>query len=279
MTLAELFKQYVEHLFRGRRFEARRLLLDAQDRGIPAEKLLTCIIWPAMEQMADLYRYNHISRIVEHMAVRINRLVADQLQGMLAIQRKTGKRMVVICGEGDSEELGAEMTADLFEADGWAVWFLGSGVPNDEIVQFLANVTPDILCVFGTLPSEAPTVRKLIDLIREIGICQDMQILVSGGVFNRADGLAEEIHADLFARDAVEALEVVGRHPDRVPVPNTPEPGRRRKRKSADSQAAATSMRRAIEKKARKEKESFDDVVRHAVAEAVEKTKLDAWNE
>ncbi len=273
MRLADLFKQYLEHLFRGRRAEARRLLLDAQDRGMHASKLLTGIIWPAMEQVADLYRYNHISRIVEHMATRINRLVADQLQGLLATQPKTGKRMVVICGDGHGEELGAEIVADLFEAEGWAVWFLGSGAPNDEVVQFLAHVTPDILCVFGTLPQEAPTVRKLIDLIREVGVCEDMQVLVGGGVFNRAEGLAEEIHADMFAHNALEALEVVAGHPQRVPIPDVPEPGRRRKRKSPASQAAAASMRRMIEEN--QADDGDEEFLDEAVADAVAKADLD----
>ena len=270
MRLAELFKQYLEHLFRGRRAEARRLLLDAQDRGTPASTLLTSIVWPAMEQVADLYRYNHISRIVEHLATRINRMVADQLQGLLATQPKTGKRMVVVCGDGEGEELSAQITADLFEANGWGVWFLGSGVPNDEVVQFLAHVKPDILCVFGMLPAEAPAVRRLIDLIREVGICENMQVLVGGGVFNRAEGLAEEIHADLFARDAVEALEAVAGRPQRVPIPDVPEPGRRRKRKSPTLQAAAASMRETIEEGAADDdaEESLEEAIADAVAQA-----------
>jgi hypothetical protein len=58
-----------------------------------------------------------------------------------------------------------------------------------------------------------------------------MQILVTGGVFNRAEGLADEVKADLFARNVTEALQTVADHPTRVPKPDVPEPGRRRKRK------------------------------------------------
>ena len=44
MTIADLFKQYLEHLFSGRRCEARELIFGAQDRGIPASKLLKSVI-------------------------------------------------------------------------------------------------------------------------------------------------------------------------------------------------------------------------------------------
>ncbi|MBT3202083.1 MAG: hypothetical protein HN350_19445 [Phycisphaerales bacterium] len=231
MTIADLFKQYLEHLFSGKRCEARELIFAAQDRGVSASKLLKTVVWPAMEQTDRLYRDNHLSPIVEHMATRINRMIADQLQGMLARKPKNGKRMIVVCGKGQVDELGAQMTSDLFEAEGWGVWFVGSGIANDEILQLVGAVQPDILTVYGVQPVDVPAVRKLIELVRDVDPCPSMQILATGGVFNRAEGLAEEIHADLFADNAGEAIKVVADHPVRVERADVPEPGRRRKRK------------------------------------------------
>ncbi|MGB2819425.1 MAG: cobalamin-dependent protein [Phycisphaerae bacterium] len=244
MKTSELFKQYLEHLFLGKRCEARELIFAAHDRGVQASKLLKLIIWPAMDQMAKLYRSHHISLITEHMATRINRMLADQLHGFLARQPKTGQRIVITCGAGESEELGAQIIADLFEAKGWSVWLLGSGVPNDEILEFAGKIRPDVLCVFGTRPSEVPGIRKLIDLIRSVGVCNEMQILVSGGVFNRAEGLADEVRADLFAPTITAVLQVVADHPVRVPKPDVPEPGRRRKRKRKSAAPATAKMRK-----------------------------------
>jgi len=233
MNIAELFTQYLEHLFAGKRCEAREMMLAAQDRGIPSCKLLKHIIWPAMEQVEKLYRTNHITRVVEHMATRINRMIADQLQGYLAREPKTGQRMIVTCGDGEIEELGAQITADLFEARGWSVWFLGSGVPNDEVLTLVGKLKPDVLCIYGTKPDGVPNVKRLIQLVREIGVCDDMQILVTGGVFNRADGLSDEIKADLYAATVSDAIQVVEDHPVRIPRADVPEPGRRRKRRRA----------------------------------------------
>lgn len=237
MKMAELFKQYLEHLFAGGRCQARELILAAHDRGITASKLLRMVLWPAMEQMDKLYRTDHISRITEQMATRVNRMIADQLGGLLARKPKTGQRMVLVCGEGEVEELGAQITADLFEAEGWTVWFLGSKIPNDEVLEFIGKVTPDILCLYGAGPATIPSIRHLVSLIREVGVCPEMQILVSGGVFNRAEGLAEEVKAELFAANVGEAIAIVKAHPVRVPLPDVPEPGRRRKRKRSGSRA------------------------------------------
>jgi methanogenic corrinoid protein MtbC1 len=243
MTTGDLFKQYLEHLFHGKRCESRELILAAADRGVPSSKLLENVIWPAMEQVDKLYRQNLIPRITEHIAIRINRMVANLLLTTIAREPKTGKRLVVLCGSGDIEELGAQIVSDLFEAKGWSVWFLGSGVPNDEVVQFLGRIRPDVLCVYGMHPAGVPAVRHLIEMVREIGIFQDLQVLVAGGIFNRAEGLAEEIKADLYAANAGEALRTVEDHPVRVPKPDMPEPGRRRKRKRHGSSHILRKMK------------------------------------
>lgn len=233
MEIAEVFAQYLEHLFEGKRCESRELIQSTLDRGVSARKLLQLVVWPAMEEVDKLYRKRRISRLLEHMAVRINRTIADQLQAHLARRPKSGMRMVVVCGDGQIEELGAQVTGDLFEAEGWSVWFLGSGVPNDEVLQLLNTVKPDVLCVYGTEPAGVPNVRRLVDTIREIGAHDQMQILVVGGVFKRATGLDEEIRTDLYAPDARAAVKTVLEHPVRIPKPDLPQPGRRRKRKTS----------------------------------------------
>ena len=247
MSFVEVFKQYLEHLFKGRRARARELIFSAVDRGVCVSKLLQNIIWPTMEQIEQLYRQHKISRITEHMAIRINRTIADQLQAHLPRKPKNGKRMIVTCSHGETEELGAQMTADLFEAQGWSVWFLGSGVPDDEILQLVGQLSPEILCIYGEKPAGVPNTRKLIETIRGVGVCENMQILVSGGVFNRAEGLAEEIKADLFASNVTEAIQIVDDNPVRIPKPDVPEPGRRRKRKKRQAPTATAKTMKQTE--------------------------------
>jgi methanogenic corrinoid protein MtbC1 len=119
--------------------------------------------------------------------------------------------------------------ADLFESDGWEVKFLGGGLTNDDILAFTHQYAPDILLIYGTAPKQAPDVRRLIDTIRSVNAWPDMQIMVSGGLFNRAEGLWEEIGADLFAATALEALQVASTR--RPPQPEGRTIKRRRRRR------------------------------------------------
>lgn len=246
METIELFKQYLEQLFAGKRSGARELLFDTHDRGFGADRLLSQVIWPAMEQIDKLHREGHITQIVEHMATRINRMVADQLHSVLNRTPKNGRRIVIFCGADEAAELGAQISADLFEAEGWTVWFVGSGIANDDALRFLGDIEPDILYVYGSLPPEVPGVRKLIALIREVGVCQNMQVMVCGGVYGRVDELAEEIQADLFAKNIRQAITLTDENPSRVARDDKLEPGRRRKRKRKVKDPRVPELRREL---------------------------------
>ncbi len=231
MELANLFREYLGTLFAGKRAEARDLLQTAHDHGTPASTLLTGIVWQAMEQIDALFRQGHITSIVYQMALRINRSIADQLQPVLARRPRTGRQIAITCSQGEAQELGAQILADVFEADGWTVWFLGSGVPHDEILQLAGKNQPELLCIYGAHASALPEIRRLIETMRDVATCPNTRVMVAGGVFKRAEGLAEELRADYSAADVSEALRVADTALQISPASETPAFSRRRNRR------------------------------------------------
>lgn len=123
------------------------------------------------------------------------------------------------------------MVADLLESRGWKVAFLGGGVPGDEILGLVGTMRPDVLMLYGTQPSGVPEVRRLVDLIRDVGVQPTMNILVSGGVFNRAEGLWNEVNADYFAPDIRATLDLIETAPPRDPDDRLAGASRKRRRR------------------------------------------------
>lgn len=199
---------YLDALLRGDRNRCRRTIEETLQSGIPANLVYADLIWPIMVEIEELLRSDKITPVEEHLATRINRTLVDQLQNKLPRRPSKGKKVVVCCAQSELQELGAQMMTDLFESDGWEVRFLGGGLTNDDIVGFINEYAPDIFVIYGVAPKQAPDVRRLIDTIRGINAWPDMRILLSGGVFNRAEGLWQEIGADLFAETAVKAVQV-----------------------------------------------------------------------
>ncbi len=208
MVKEEMLARYLEPLLRGDRKGCRAVIEEAMQSGIPANSVYVHIIWPVMVEIENLLRKDKITPIAEHLATRINRTIVDQLQNKLPRRPGKNKKVVVCCAPEELQELGAQMMTDLFESDGWDVRFLGGGLTNDDILTYINEYGPDILLVYGTAPKQAPSVRRLIDTIKSVNAWPDMRILVSGGLFNRADGLWQEMEADLYAENAIEALEV-----------------------------------------------------------------------
>ncbi len=240
MPSHHLLESYITPLLSGNRVACRTMVMQEASRSKDVRPLFHDLLWPAMERVEALFRGDRINTAAEHMATRINRTIADQLQGHLTQRDRIGKSIVITCADGEPEELGAQMCADLFEARGWEVYFLGSGVPNDEIYTLIGQIRPSVLLIFGTQPQGVPGVRHMIDMIREIGVNPTMNIMVSGGVFNRADGLWKEVNADLTAKTAADAIPIAETAEPRIPViPQPGAPKKRRRRRRAPVATAA----------------------------------------
>ena len=228
---SSMLEEYIEPLLAGDRTACRRLVMEKLETHADPTALYHELLWPAMEHVDKLYRADRINTAAEHMATRINRCIADQIQLRLDRAEPNLKRLLIACADGEPEELGAQMCADLFEARGWEVYFLGGGVPNDEVLNLVGQLRPEILLIFGTRPSGVPGVRRLIDQIREIGVNPTMNVMVSGGVFNRADGLWREVNADIMARTAQQALQLAEQAAPKTPVPVKPGAPKKRRRR------------------------------------------------
>ena len=235
---AALTQSYLEPLLAGDRTIARLVIDRAMDRGFTAYSLLTNLVWPTMELLQDLYRDDKVSVSAMNLATRLNRSITDQLCSKLPRSEAKNKKVLIFCGNDEPEELGGQICAELFECDGYSVKFAGGGVPDDEVLKLIGEVRPDLLVMFATRPSGMPAVRQLIDYLREVNSCPEMQVMCCGGIYKRAEGLAEEIGADLYAPDAAEAVDVANAHPTRKATVDQQTVGRTRRIRKAQARKA-----------------------------------------
>jgi methanogenic corrinoid protein MtbC1 len=238
MVKEETLARYLEALLQGDRATCRSIIEETMQHGVPANSVYLHLIWPVMTELERLSRTDRITSVQEHLATRINRTIVDQLQNKLPRRPAKHKKAAVCCSREELQELGAQMIADLFESDGWQVRFLGGGLSNDDIFAYINEYAPDVLLIYGTTPKQAPDVRRLIDRIRSVNAWPDLRIVVSGGLFNRAEGLWEEIGADGFAATAADVLQVASDEQP-VPSPDRRTVNRRKRRQQAAIQEAA----------------------------------------
>jgi MerR family transcriptional regulator, light-induced transcriptional regulator len=238
-----LSRSYLEPLLTGDRSACRNVVEKALARGVSAYDLLTQLVWPTMERIQSLYRDDQITTTSLNLATRLNRSLTDQLTARLERQDPNGRKALIFCGNAEPEELGGQLCADLFEVNGWTVRFAGGGVPDDEVLKLIGDERPDLLVMFGTLASGVPAVRKLIDYLREVNSCPNMQVMCCGGIYKRAEGLADEIGADLYAPDAAEAVEIANTNREKKATVDQQTVGRTRRIRKAEARKVQGATR------------------------------------
>lgn len=231
----QVVDRFFEALITGDRPGARKIVqeLRAGAGGAAPEDLISELFWPVYQQIDRLFRTDQLNCLNHHMGVRLLRVLVDQNAAHLKSTGNRGRSIFACCGPQESEELGAQMALDMLEGAGFNVTFGGGGIANDEVLARVSEYKPDVLLMFCSAAADLPNIRALIDTIREIGCAPGMQIAVGGGVFNRAEGLAEEIGADIWATSPLEIVEALVSDPARRAVSGQRTVGRTRKKRNA----------------------------------------------
>lgn len=224
-----LMERLFEILINGDRPGARALITEMREAEMTGHEIHSSVFWPTAEMIDRLHRNDQLTQLSYRMATRLLRVMVDQTSTMLEYAPRNGRAIFASCGPSEGDELGAQIAVDLLEARGFQMTFSGGGVAADEILAQVQETKPQILLMFCSAPGDLPQIRSLIDSIREIGACPHLQIAVGGGVFNRAEGLAEEIGADLWASSPQELYDILTENPEHRAEVNQAESARSRK--------------------------------------------------
>jgi len=212
MSYETLVEEFFEALIEGDRPTARGIVERELRDGFDPARMHEELFWPTYELVDRLFRNDQLSQLSYNAATRLLRVLVDQASARLTLDgtgEGQGRSIAAFCGPSEAEELGAQIAVDLLEAHGFGVTFAGGGIAADEIQAHVQNARPDVLLMFCSAAADLPGIRGAIDSLREVNACPNTQIVVGGGVFNRAEGLAEEIGADLWASTPLDLVESI----------------------------------------------------------------------
>jgi trimethylamine corrinoid protein len=130
-------------------------------------------------------------------------------QAMRAAGREMEKKGVVVLGtvEGDIHDIGKTVVGAMLQANGYEVHDLGVEVPATRFIQAAQDIGADVIAMSALLSTTMLFQRDVIELLRNKGIRDDFFTIVGGAPVTQA--CADEIGANGYARDAVEAVKVL----------------------------------------------------------------------
>jgi len=196
---------YLQAILAGDRRAALSVALEAIRSGMAVADVYLDILQPAQHELGRRWERNEITVANEHMATAVTQYVVAQLYSHLDIAPIRRGNAIVTGVRGELHQLGGNMVADMLEADGWNVRFLGTQLPHEAVVQAIDEHEPRLVGVSATVLISLPAVAGLIeDIRRRFGTA--VAIMVGGSAFRGGAGVWQDIGADGFGRDLREAV-------------------------------------------------------------------------
>lgn len=198
---------YVAAAISGRREQAlaivRRALNDAES---PVDVYVE-VFENALYEVGRRWQTTGLTIAEEHMATATTQFILSVLQEELPRTRGHRGTAVVTGVVDENHVVGASIVANVLDADGWDVRFLGTNLPHDAILSAVEHHRATVLAISVTMSGCVARAHDLIALIRESRV-DPPRIIVGGAAFRRDPHLWRTVGADGFAADAHDVAEI-----------------------------------------------------------------------
>lgn len=197
---------YVQAILRGDRQAACGVAHEALRTTGSLPQLYLEVIEPAQHEVGRLWETNVITVADEHMATAVTQFVMAQCFPLMERPLLCHGKMVLTGVEEELHHVGANMVADVLEAHGWDVRFLGTNLPHGGILQAIREHQPDWVGVSATTLLSLPQVSQLIAEIRSTFGESGPRVVVGGSAFRASPEAWREVGADAVGTSLEEVI-------------------------------------------------------------------------
>jgi 5-methyltetrahydrofolate--homocysteine methyltransferase len=199
----ELGKAIIE----GKMSETPGITQEALDQGVEPGILMNEVLIPAMQVVGEKFEAQEY--FVPEVLVS-----AHAMQASLNILRplltaggvEAAARIAMGTVKGDIHEIGKNIVCMVLEGAGFEVVDLGVDVPPPLFVK-AAGDGAGIIGMSSLMTTSRDVMKDTIEALAEAGLRQGVKVVVGGAAVTPA--FAESIGADVYGRDANEAVRII----------------------------------------------------------------------
>lgn len=189
--------------------EAKKIAKEIVERKVNPLKVMSSAVANVARQVGDKFESGQI--FLPHLVIAgdIMSEVSTILESSLTVaeSEKLAKKIVVIgTVQGDIHSIGKSIVAMLMRANGLKVHDLGVDVRSTAFVEKGEELGADIIAMSCLLTTTMPYQRQVIEELQHRDLRNNFKIMVGGGPVTQE--WADEIGADGYGKDAVEAVKV-----------------------------------------------------------------------
>ena len=117
---------------------------------------------------------------------------------------KKNKTIVMATVKGDIHDIGKNIVSLLLETNGFEIVDLGKNVDDETIIKSIKEHNADAVGLSALMTTTMVNMKTVIDKIKKNGL--NVKIMVGGAA--TTEEFAKKIGADLYAKDAIEAVRI-----------------------------------------------------------------------
>lgn len=201
----ELLSEIRISIQKGKAKQVKDLITQALENGISVEVIVEHALIEAMEKITEQFSGEQIfvpDVILAFRAVNVATVVLEDHMDNSA--KESVGTVVAATVRGDLHDIGLNLVCMVLKEAGFTVYNLGCDVPSDAIIKKAQEVQADIICVSAMLTTTMPQIQGLIKLLENRRIRDQYYVMIGGAPVT--DSFAKRIGADIYTRDAAEAV-------------------------------------------------------------------------
>lgn len=121
--------------------------------------------------------------------------------------RKYKGTVVLGTVQGDVHDIGKNLVGFMLECNGFQVVDLGTNVPAGRFVDAVKAHSADVLAMSALLTTTMLGMPTVLKALEDAGLRDDLKVIIGGAPVSQK--FAEDIHADAYAANAPQGVDVV----------------------------------------------------------------------
>ncbi len=175
------YQSYFESLISGNKRACFRIVKELHAQGVSLEDIYLKLFQRSLYHVGESWETGKLSIATEHIATAITDYLISQCFGFLEPAPANGLSVVMSCMGQEYHQLGARIVADLIEAKGFDVLYLGANSPQESVLEAIETHQPIAAGFSLSLPQNIDALERMVDAIIRKNPALD--ILLGGQAF------------------------------------------------------------------------------------------------
>lgn len=197
----EDYKIFLDYLLEGKKEDARQLILDICNMGVPIDDIYYNILEKTLIEIGDLWGKGKVDVWKEHYVSENILDIMRDIKSFYEKEKNIKKSVIALTASGELHNIGLKMISDLLELEGYKVTYLGVNVPTLSLLNAIESENPKVIAISVTMEYNIDSSKNMIEAIRSKFRDKAPIIIIGGRAFLNIKDVCSVTGADYYCKN------------------------------------------------------------------------------